>query len=91
MIKAKGVRGGVPLEVVYTNDRSFLFNGEINEILQYGLDYALSMCFAVGGFYFPHKDSTLNVYNTLQNHYFDGEAELWTDEDVWAHEKEVRR
>ena len=82
MIKATGIRGGKPLEVVYTNEHGVLFNGEYDELLLFGLDFELSMCHAVGGTYFPKRDSTLNILNTLQNYYFDYNADVWTDEEI---------
>lgn len=81
MIKAKGVRNGKPMEVIY-KDGEFTFNGKFNSALEMEMGFELLQCHPVGGTYYPQESDLLNIYNTMQNHFFDYNAEMETDEDI---------
>ena len=83
MIKATGRRDDNDLIVEYNSGKmEFLFNGERNYDYWRVLDYELSMCHALGGTFFPTRDDIRNVYNVLQNYFFDDEPQMETDEVI---------
>ena len=90
MIKAKGVRNGKQLEVVYDNGK-FTYNGKRDFRLDKDMEYELSLCHAMGGTYFPKRNEMRNIYNVMQNHFFDYNADVETDEEIEPLEHEEGR
>lgn len=71
MLKAKGIKNGKKLTVVYHN-KEFAYSTGDNPIYDLVLKGELSMRHVFGGTYYPDDDyDILNVINVLANYFFD--------------------
>lgn len=80
ILRAKGKKDGRDVSVVCKcQDRKkpvFLFNGERNECYEIFISADLRERHPMGGTYYPEENETLNVYNVLENYFFDARVKV---------------
>ena len=86
-IKATGQHSGKKLTVEYA-DGIFLFDGKRDVFYEDEIRYQLDRRPPFGGTYYPEKDGNLNIYNVIQNHFFDRTPVLDVLEDADFEEME---
>ena len=83
MIIARGKKNGRRIMVTYNKDQ-FLFDGEDNLEYEAQIVYELLKFHAIGGTYYPEKESDpLNVINVLREYFFDDNNVLITSEEKY--------
>lgn len=78
MVKAKGIKGGATLEVTAEKvDNETVIEPECYQDEYYRLAETQR---AVGGTYYPDKNTLISAYNVLQNHFFDELVDITADD-----------
>lgn len=78
MVKAKGIKGGATLEVTAEKiDNEIVIEPECYQDEYYRLAETQR---AVGGTYYPDKNTLMSAYNVLQNHFFDELIDITADD-----------
>lgn len=60
----------------------FYFNGEKNKYCEQLIFEELKERYPVGGTYYPEENETLNVYNVLENYFFDTRVKVTIEGDM---------
>lgn len=80
ILRAKGKKNGEVVSVVCKCQDGkkpvILFNGERNWYYELHFTAELEDCHVMGGTYCPKENEPLNVYNVLENYFFDSSVKV---------------
>ena len=86
ILRAKGKKYGKVISVVCKCQDGkkpiFCFNGKENKYCEQLVFKKLKERYPVGGTYYPEENETLNVYNVLENYFFDVRVKVKVEGDM---------